>query len=236
VNSVTSGLELVNAIMAWAGSGYKLPDVLMVDWQMPKVDWLEALSILTENIKHQKLPVILIVSAHGSEHITKVDIEYLVNQILYKPISGSVLSNAVSDAVVKHTDNYERVFKSTHIEALKAQWLLRINLLVVDSNEINHEVVEQIMIKNGAIVTTLKYGQAALQQLCLNPNAFDIILMDVQMPEMDGIKTNQLNRQQLSLDRFPIVALTAETLVQEKKRAFDSGIDDFLTKPIEPFR
>jgi CheY-like chemotaxis protein len=85
VNGVTSGLELVNAIMAWAGSGYKLPDVLMVDWQMPKVDWLEALSILTENIKHQKLPVILIVSAQGSEHITKVDIKYLVNKILYKP-------------------------------------------------------------------------------------------------------------------------------------------------------
>jgi CheY-like chemotaxis protein len=63
--------------------------------------------------------------------------------------------------------------------------------------------------------------------LCLTPNAFDIILMDVQMPEMDGIETNQLNRQQLSLDRLPIVALTAGTLVQEKKRAFDSGINDF---------
>lgn len=72
--------------------------------------------------------------------------------------------------------------------------------------------------------------------MCLTPNAFDIILMDVQMPEMDGIETNQLNRQQLSLDRLPIVALTAGTLVQEKKRAFDSGINDFLTKSIEPFR
>jgi CheY-like chemotaxis protein len=60
--------------------------------------------------------------------------------------------------------------------------------------------------------------------------------MDVQMPEMDGIETNQINRQQLSLDRLPIVALTAGTLVQEKKRVFDSGINDFLTKPIEPFR
>lgn len=137
---------------------YKLSDVLMVDWQMPKVDWLEALSLLTENIKHQKLPAILIVSAHGSEHITKVDIEYLANKILYKPISGSVLFNAVSDAVVKHTDNCESVFKSNRIEALKAQWLIRINLLVVDDNEITHEVVEQILIKNGAIVTTLKCG------------------------------------------------------------------------------
>lgn len=85
MNSVTSGLELVNENMARTGSVYKLSDVLMVDWQMPKVDWLEALSLLTENIKHQKLPAILIVSAHGSEHITKVDIEYLANKILYKP-------------------------------------------------------------------------------------------------------------------------------------------------------
>jgi hypothetical protein len=69
-----------------------------------------------------------------------------------------VLFNAVSDAVVKHTDNCERVFKSNRIEALKAQWLIRINLLVVDDNEITHEVVEQILIKNGAIVTTLKCG------------------------------------------------------------------------------
>jgi CheY-like chemotaxis protein len=235
VSSVTSGFELVNEIMAWAGSGCNLPDVLMVDWQMPNVDWLEALSILTENIKHQKLPTILVVSDHGSEHIAKVDIEYLANKILYKPISGSALFNAVNDAVVKHSGNCERVFKSTRIEALKVQWLPRVNVLVVDDSEINLEVIEQILIKNGAIVTTLKCGQAALQQLYLTPNAFDIILMDVQMPEMDGIETTQYIRQQLSLDRLPIVALTAGTLVQEKRRAFDSGVNDFLTKPIKPF-
>jgi CheY-like chemotaxis protein len=236
VNSVTSGFELVNEIMAWAGLGCNLPDVLMVDWQMPKVDWLGALSILTENIKHQKLPAIIIISAHGSEHVATVDIEYLADKILYKPISGSVLFNAVNDAVVKHTGNCERVFKSTRIETLKAQWLPRINVLAVDDSEINLEVVKQILIKNGAIVTTLKCGQAALKQLSLTPNAFDIILMDVQMPEIDGIETTQLIRQQLGLDRLPIVALTAGTLVQEKRRAFDSGINAFLTKPIEPFR
>lgn len=236
VNSVTSGVELVDGIMARVNSGRSLPDVLMVGWQMPKMDGLQALSKLAENAEYQRLPAVLVVSAQESKHIVKLETEHLADKILYKPTTGTELFNAVNHVVVKHTGDPERVIKSTCVEALNAQWLPEISILVVDDSEINLEVVEQILIKNGATVMTLNHGQAAVDQLSLTPDAFDIVLMDVQMPGMDGLETTQLIRQQLGLNRLPVVALTAGILVQEKKRALASGMNAFLTKPIEPFR
>ena len=183
---------------------------------------------ISENNELQKLPEVLIDSEHESE--------YLADEILHKPISSSELLNAVDDAVVKQTGNSEQVLKPIHSEALIAQCLLGINVLVVDDSDINLLLVEQILIKNGATVTTLDSGQAALDQLSLKPDAFDIILMDIQMPEMDGLETTQLIRQQLGLNALPIVAITAGSLVQEKKRALVSGMNAFLTKPIGPLR
>jgi PAS domain S-box-containing protein len=165
VFSVTSGVELVDAIIARVDSGRSLPDVLLVDWQMPEMDGLQALSKLAAYVEQQKLPAVLVVSAHEREHIARLDVEHLADKILQKPISGSELFNAVNDVVVKHTGNSERVLKSTRTEALKARWLPGINVLVVDDSEINLEVVGQILTRNGAKVTTLNRGQAALDQL-----------------------------------------------------------------------
>lgn len=195
---------------------------------------LQALSTLAENIGYKKLLAVLVVSAYGSGHIANPDKRHLIDKILYKPASGSKLFNAINNMIIKHIDGSERVSNSAHIEASKAKWPLGINVLVVDDSEINLEIVGQILIRNGVTVTALSCGQAALEQLRLTPDMFDIVLMDVQMPEMDGLETTTLIRQQLGLASLPIVALTASTSAQEKKRALDVGMNDFLTKPIEP--
>jgi CheY-like chemotaxis protein len=176
----------------------------------------------------------LVISAYEKAHIAALDTDHLVDKILYKPISGSELFNAVNDVVVKHTGNSQRVLESTRIETLKARWLPEINVLVVDDSEVNLEVVGQILIRNGAKGTALDRGRKALEQLRLTPDAFDLVLMDVQMPEMDGLETTRLIRKELGLATLPIVALTAGTLVEERKRALASGMNAFLTKPIDP--
>lgn len=234
VRSVSSGAMLVEEMILLVESGRRLPDVLMIDWQMPEMDGLEAVSKLNSYLGTKKLPAVLVVSAYEKAHIAELDTSHLIDKILHKPISGSELFNAVNDAVVKHTGNSQRVLEATQTEILKARWLPGVNVLVVDDSDINLEVVGQILTRNGAKVTTLSSGKAALRQLRLSPDAFDIVLMDVQMPGMDGLETTQHIRAELGLKTLPIVALTAGTLVEERKRAVASGMNAFLTKPIEP--
>lgn len=234
VTSVVTGAELVSEIRRLLSLGLPIPDVLMVDWQMPELDGLQALALISEEIGRQRLPAVLVISAFERERIIKLDSNHLVDHILQKPIGTSQLFNAVNDVVVKHTGNSERVLESTHTEAIKAKWLPKIKILVVDDSEINLEVVGNILERNGAIVTTALSGSVAIDCLSAKPDSFDIVLMDVQMPDMDGLETTQAIRKKSGLTELPIVALTAGTLMEEKKRALKAGMNDFLSKPIEP--
>lgn len=234
VTSVVTGAQLVNEIMRLHNVGRPIPDVLIVDWQMPELDGLQALSLIAEEMGRKSLPAVLVVSAYETDQIASLDSGNLVDQILRKPIATPELFNAVNEVVVKHTGSSDLVLRSTRTEVIDAKWLVSITVLVVDDSEINLEVVGSILERNGANVVTALSGPDAIECLSKKPELFDIVLMDIQMPTMDGLETTQIIRTQYALTELPIVALTAGTLMEERKRALDSGMNDFLTKPIEP--
>jgi len=111
--------------------------------------------------------------------------------------------------------------------------LAGVKILVVDDSEINCEVAQLILRRHGAIVATSGTGAEALARLRQDPNAFEIVLMDVQMPDMDGNEATRRIRTELHLE-LPIIALTAGALVSERERSLQAGMNDFLTKPFEP--
>ena len=110
-----------------------------------------------------------------------------------------------------------------------------VRVLAVDDNEMNLQVLRRFLEHEGAQATLCESGAAALAQLAARPEAFDIVLMDVQMPDLDGYETTRRIRQQWS-DDLPIVALTAGVLASEREAALASGMNDFLTKPVDPVR
>jgi signal transduction histidine kinase len=112
--------------------------------------------------------------------------------------------------------------------------LLGLRVLVVDDNGINREVAERILSSEGAEVLTCKDGQQALDVVRADPSRFDVILMDVQMPILDGYETTRAIRTELGLSRLPIIAVTAGALVEERERALAAGMNDFVTKPLRP--
>ncbi|MBY0411192.1 MAG: response regulator, partial [Burkholderiaceae bacterium] len=231
---VTDGDVLVETLIARSAKGMRPYDALIVDWQMPRMDGLQALDALSNRIGRGKLPAILMVSAFESTRIAALDKDHLADRILQKPVGSSELFNAVNDVVTHHTGNTARVLHATRIEAVNAHWLLGVRVLVVDDSSINREVVSQILEHNGAIVTTADSGEAALAHIKSAPGVFDAVLMDVQMPIMDGLETTRRVRGLLGLAALPIIALTAGALVEEKRRALEAGMNDFLTKPIDP--
>nr|WP_256445094.1 ATP-binding protein [Shinella sp. XGS7] len=113
-----------------------------------------------------------------------------------------------------------------------AQRLAGARLLVVDDSEINLEVLRRLLEREGAEVVCESGAAPALARLQHN-EAFAAVLMDIQMPEMDGLEAARRIRQTSGLARLPVLALTAGALADERRRALEAGMDDFLTKPVE---
>ena len=105
-------------------------------------------------------------------------------------------------------------------------------MLVADDNELNRQVISELLRKLGITPTLAHHGRECVEQLQHAPGDFDLVLMDMQMPEMDGLEATALIRDQLQLSRLPIIALTANAMAADRQRCLDIGMNDFLSKPI----
>ncbi|MBY7899172.1 CHASE domain-containing protein [Vibrio fluvialis] len=231
---VKDGNDLVELFVSRHEQGLRLPDALIVDWKMPNLDGLAAVEKLEHRIGEDNLPAILMVSAFEQQQISLLDSEHRIDNILQKPVSASTLFNAVNDTVCRLTGNIERVLNATSTDQIKAKWLSNTRILVVDDSDINLEVATYLLNQAGAEVETACSGNVAINKLTDNPSKYDAVLMDVQMPVLDGLEATRYIRQTLQMNSIPIIALTAGALVEERKRALDAGMNDFLTKPINP--
>lgn len=111
--------------------------------------------------------------------------------------------------------------------------LTGLRILAVDDNRINLFVVERTLQREGAVVTLAADGQQALEILKAQPQGFDVVLMDIQMPVMDGLTATRIIRKDAILKHLPVVALTAGVLDEERKAALEAGVNDFLAKPLD---
>jgi CheY-like chemotaxis protein len=108
-----------------------------------------------------------------------------------------------------------------------------LRLLVVDDSLINLTLAERVLQREGAEVTLKKNGQEAVDCLRDSPDAFDLVLMDIQMPVMDGLAATRAIRDELGLEKLPVIALSAGVLPEEQQNARDAGVNDFLPKPMD---
>ncbi|WP_193755498.1 CHASE domain-containing protein [Psychromonas sp. psych-6C06] len=231
---VSNGSEMVDVYIQRREKNLRPPDALIVDWKMPVMDGIHALSKLSSIIGRENLPAVLMISSSEKEDIVANDKDKLINHYLAKPVNASSLFNVVNEVVTLHTGNSQRVLQSSRTDAVKAKWLPNIHILVVDDRPINLTVISNILQHNGAVVDTANSGEEALTLLADKTNDFDAVLMDIQMPGIDGLEATRQVRNELGLSKLPIIALTAGALVEEKNRALAAGMDDFLTKPVNP--
>ena len=234
VIELSSGQSLLDLCAQLAQTGQTLPDALLVDWKMPEMDGIQTLDKLTSKLAPDHVPAVLVITAHDREEIESTGVSHLADDILIKPTSPSELFNAVNSGVAKRTGNLERVVTSTKLPALEGNWLQGIRILLVDDSEINLDIGRRILEKEGAEVGTCVNGKAAIETLTANRDAFNVVLMDVQMPVMDGHTATEHIRKVLGLVGLPIIALTAGALSEERRKAQASGMNDLLTKPLDP--
>ncbi|VTU18244.1 Autoinducer 2 sensor kinase/phosphatase LuxQ [Variovorax sp. SRS16] len=111
--------------------------------------------------------------------------------------------------------------------------LARVRVLVVDDSPVNLEVCQHILQRQGAQVSLARDGREAVERLRATPEAFDVVLMDIHMPTLDGNEATRLIRRELGLAQLPVIALTASALVAERERALEAGMTDFISKPFD---
>lgn len=211
-------------------------DVLLLDWQMPGQDGLKTAQAIQEAClckfdSRDHAPVVIMVTAYEREILMADPGLAWVDTVLSKPVTGSSLYNAIAGILKqRHPLSPDRQIIARPVQSKQISGL---RILVVDDSDFNLELARMLLESSGATVFESRDGQQALDWLAAHPTAVDLILMDVQMPIMDGYSSTKQIRQDSRWQKLPIVALSAGVLKDEQSLALAAGMDDFVAKPLD---
>lgn len=184
------------------------------------------------NARGHDLPAILLGDAQ--ELVSMKRLALPLHSVVQKPASMSSVFSAVIEALAQGEDSQDRLIGSTGAIEGSMQWLNGARILVVDDSEINLEIAVALLRQQGATCHTCLNGHDSVEWLLAHPDEVDAVLMDVQMPVLDGLAATRLIRSHAAFKSLPVIALSAGALDSERLRAKLAGMDDFLTKPLEP--
>ncbi len=230
-DTVSSGAAAIKAMAAAdATDPYRL---VLMDWQMPGMDGLEASDKILHDARLKNKPHIVMVTAFGREEIRLRAEQIGIGSYVMKPVSASVLYDTIVDqfgVVGESSSSRNRQSENVDYDARG------VRILLVEDNEMNQQVATELLESAGAIVKVASNGAIAVRLLFDGPQPppFDIVLMDLQMPEMDGHAATKRLRADPRFNDLPILAMTAHALVEERDRCLAEGMSDHITKPIDP--
>ncbi len=223
--------------------------LVLMDWRMPGMDGIQATQQIRQNPDLQDVTIIM-VTAFGREEVHQKAEEAGVNGFLLKPVNASLLFDVLVNLFGEPADEQERHQAApTGSEAEDA--ISGARILLVEDNIINQQIATELLENAGVWVTVANNGVEALERLMIvdcrltideinNQQSFDAVLMDVQMPEMDGYEATKRIRKAESEAKhqapIPIIGLTAHALMEERDHCLDAGMNDLVTKPIDPER
>jgi len=207
--------------------------LVLMDWQMPGLDGLET----SRSIKRGSLrnvPKILMITGFGREDMRIQAHETEIEAFLQKPVSASVLFDTLMSLFGVSGEEKAPIPTGKRDRVLPL--VKGIRVLLVEDNEVNQQVATELLESEGAKVTIANHGAEAVKLLTQGsqPPPFDVVLMDLQMPEMDGLTAASLLRAQPHLQQLPIIAMTAHAMAEEVQRCLEVGMNDHVAKPIDP--
>jgi signal transduction histidine kinase/DNA-binding response OmpR family regulator/CHASE3 domain sensor protein len=204
-------------------------DVVFMDWKMPDLDGWQTTQLIREGGTAVGAPIIIMISAHGREALVERLREQpsLLDGFLVKPVTASMLFDAVSDAMAGGAAQNTAQQRST------SNRLKGLRLLVVEDNVMNQQVAFELLSNEGAQVTVAINGWLGVHAALSARPRFDAVLMDIQMPDIDGYEATAKIRNHPSMASMPIIAMTANALAEDKAACVAAGMNDHIGKPID---
>ncbi|NQY63850.1 MAG: response regulator [Alteromonadaceae bacterium] len=215
------------ALLNYAKQHQKPFDLILTDWHMPGMDGIELVHQINKHSDFYDIRAIIIASAFDKGDAVSLSRSTGVAGFLEKPVNSSVLLEVIIDALKIDIDKESYLAEQTSIVDLTCA-----NILLVEDNELNQQVMLGFLEETGANVEVAEHGKIALAMLA--NKSYDLVLMDLQMPVMDGLTATKLIRAQACFSDLPIIAMTAHAMADELQNCIDIGMNDYFIKPIDP--
>ena len=205
--------------------------LVLMDWHLPKMDGITAARQIKNSLKIVSVPHIIMITAHNAaDDIALRVTDFNLDGFLAKPVHPSALFSAVVDAFGLD-DSHVLQARSLGLVNEELGKIKGAKLLLVEDNHINQQVAKETLEQEGFEVTLAKDGQDAVQKI--RGGHFDAVLMDLQMPIMDGYQATQIIRSEAKFDDLPIIAMTAHALSDVRERCLHIGMNGYVTKPLD---
>jgi signal transduction histidine kinase/CheY-like chemotaxis protein/integral membrane sensor domain MASE1 len=222
--------EQALALLRGQGAHY---DAVLLDWDMPGMGGLATVQAIRADAAIGAVPVILMVSAFGQGKLLHEDGGPNASAVLLKPVTAArledILQQALAAALPSAASPADQQAEASQQTAPRIDGL---RILLVEDNPINQLVATSMLGHAGAVIEAVDNGLAALERLRTDAHRYDMVLMDVQMPEMDGFEATTRIRHELGLT-LPVLAMTAGVMSSEREQCIASGMNDFIAKPID---
>jgi CheY-like chemotaxis protein len=207
-------------------------ELVVMDWKMPDMDGIEASRRIKDHKDLSKIPAIILVTAYGREEVMQQADQLGLEGFLLKPVNPSLLFDTIMQAFGEAVPETSRVVQKHEQETEAIEHIRGANVLLVEDNEINQQVAREILEGAGLKVTLANDGQEAVN--AVKENEYDAVLMDVQMPVMDGYTATREIRKDERFKELPIIAMTAHAMTGDEDKSLESGMNGHVTKPIDP--
>lgn len=206
--------------------------LVLADWKMPEMDGIALGEKISENGYLTAPPKFVIVTAYDRDEMLKKASHINLSSSITKPVSASTLLDTTLKVMGESTNDDNNTLESDRLDVSVTQNILGAEILLVEDNEINQQIAVELLEMAGMSVTVADNGKIALEKLA--QENFDIVLMDIQMPVMDGYTATREIRTQEKFASLAIVAMTANAMTGDREKCLEAGMNDHLAKPIAP--
>jgi two-component system sensor histidine kinase/response regulator len=233
VDEAPSGQEGIEMICHASRLG-KPYEIVFIDWQMPGLDGIETGKKIRASLDPGTAPHLVMVTAYGREDVLKQAEESGFENVLIKPVTSSILFDTVSGALGAMTEVTPTAVTDTGPAhpSLDIDRMRGARVLLVEDNKVNQLVAMGHLEDAKLFIELAEDGEVAVQKV--RDNDYDIVLMDVQMPVMDGIEATKVIRSDPRFRSLPIIAMTADVMAPDQELCLKAGMNDYIAKPIDP--
>ncbi|NCA69199.1 MAG: response regulator [Sphingobacteriia bacterium] len=229
VTTVDSGAAALTELSRAEAAGRPF-EVVLLDWQMPEMDGV-ATAVEIRRRWRSDLPILLMITAYGRDELVRVAQEVGIEDILPKPVNPSALFDTLM-RLLGAAGELVKPPEDASAAALDLVALAGGRVLLVEDNDLNQEVAMALLQEGGLLVDLAPDGQVAVRKV--REQAYDAVLMDMQMPVMDGLTAAREIRKLPDREDLPILAMTANAMASDRQRCIDAGMNDHIAKPIDP--
>jgi|HubBroStandDraft_1064217.scaffolds.fasta_scaffold02078_6 signal transduction histidine kinase/DNA-binding response OmpR family regulator len=223
-----SGLEGIEMVRLAAESN-KPYEIVYVDWQMPGLDGFATGKRIRALPNLRIRPHLVMVTAYGREEVLKQAQENSFANILIKPVTASLLFDSAVEVLGASSS---KAYEAAAAPAVELAQIYGARVLLVEDNELNREVALGLLEDAHLAIESAENGQVAVRMVA--EHEYDLVLMDMQMPVMDGLAATRAIRLKPQFRSLPIIAMTANVMESDREKCSEAGMNDHLAKPIDP--